>query len=149
MNTLLPCIDSVSITGVSDAWHHKALGKSAESIWKILLVKGERTPKQLAKLSGRGESTVRRILDKLFMHGLSVPSGAGHWMAEPADHDYLQEIAAEYGTYGARETRKVRHRKERAARSNYLIREHKEYWDRQHAKPNAIIDDRCSVCKIK
>lgn len=146
MNTLYPCSDSVSITGVSDAWHHKALGKSAETVWKILLVNGECTPKQLAKFSGRGESTVRRVLDKLFIYGLSMPSGAGYWIAEPVDHDYLKEIASLYGTLGAGEMRKVRHNKERAVRANYLIRIQKENWFRQHEQENVIIDGCCSIC---
>ena len=149
MVTLYPCSSSVPISSPSDAWHHNALGKSAESVWNILLNKGELTPKNLAKITGHHSRTINRLLDRLWMHGLANPIGAGHWIAEPADGDYLQKIAAEYGTLGAVELRKVRHQKERAARANYLIRDQKEYWDRQHAQPNAIIDDHCSVCNIK
>lgn len=149
MNTLYPCSDNVSITSPSDAWHRNALGPSTKSVWNMLLVKGELTPNQLATRTGRCKRTIHRSLDKLWMHGLANPIGAGHWRAEPADHDYLQQIAAQYGTLGARDQRKARHNKERAVRVNYLIRDQKEYWFRRHAQDNAIVDEHCSICKIK
>ena len=149
MGTVYPCSSSVPTTSPSDAWHQSALGKSAESAWSMLLIKGELTADQLAKYTGRHPRTIKRSLDKLWMNGLANPIGAGYWVAEPADYDYLQEIAIEYGTFGAGAQRKVRHHKERVVRANYLIRDQKENWFRRHAQDNAIIDDHCSICKIK
>jgi len=46
-------------------------------------------PKELAQITGRDISTVRRVLHKLRIHGLAIPIGAGAWEAEPAGLDYL------------------------------------------------------------
>lgn len=149
MRTLYPCSSSVPNTSPSDAWHFNALGKSSESVWKMLLSNGELTITQLSTSTGRHPRTIQRSVDKLWMHGLAKPIGAGYWMAEPADQDHLRVIAAKYGTLGAAEHRKARHNKERTVLANYLIRDQKENWFKRHAQDSIIVNDRCSICKIK
>jgi DeoR/GlpR family transcriptional regulator of sugar metabolism len=133
---------------VSDAWHHRALGKSAESVWKTLLAGGEMSIKELSDLTGRSNQTVSRVLDKLWMQGLVIPTGRGVWSAEPAGFENLQSIANFYQTIGASERRKAYHSQERALRASRIIREQKLRWEikrNQEMFPpkNMIIDSSC------
>lgn len=133
-NTLYPCSSSVPMMHPSDIWHQRALGKSAESVWKCLLANGSMTTKELTEQTGRHISTVRRALNKLWMYGLASPDGGGLWVAEPAGFDYLQGVAEELGTKGAAIKRRAKHDQERAIWASRQMLRQKEQWERMHTK---------------
>ena len=134
---------------LSDAWHHRALGKSAESVWIILLANGSMTAKEVAEQTGRHVNTVQRALNKLWMYGLAIPDGGGMWVAEPAGEDYLQDVAEEMGTKGKAEQRKIKHSQERSIWATQQLLRQKEQWVSRHERRDVTIDGLCAVCRSK
>ena len=146
MTPLIPCISSGVMKAASDVWHERALGRSAESIWRTLLAKGELTPGNLADYTGRGVRTVQRALDKLSMYGLVTPVGGGYWSAEPVSTEDLVEIAGLYGTLGKGDQRIMRFKKERASRASELMHKTKINWHQKHQNIRLTRDGFCAVC---
>jgi hypothetical protein len=134
---------------LSDAWHHRALGKSGETVWKCLLANGALKTKEIAEQTGRHVNTVRNALNKLWMYGLAAPDGGGLWVAEPAGIDYLQEVAEELGTKGAAEKRRVKHEQERAIWASQQMLRQKEQWERRHERGELTADGQCALCRSR
>jgi len=126
-----------------DAWNRKALGKSGEEVWLTLLIKGETTAVSIAQLTGRNIRTVQRALKRLTANGLAMPAGNGYWQGEPADDDYLDQIAEEYGTLGETDRKRKQHQRERAIRAADLIYRTKRAWGRAHNYRAALISSNC------
>ncbi len=126
---MYPCSGSDQLTHNLDAWHRQALGKSAHSVWRALLTRGELTREEIAEATGRTRWTVGRALDKLRAHGLAEPIGL-RWAAEPTNAEGLRRIAVACGTLGKAERRRAKYAEARAIRAGELIRRQKASWEK-------------------
>jgi hypothetical protein len=131
----------------SDIWHRDALGKSTESVWKVLLAGGAMKVNDISKRTGRVPKTVRRALDKLWMYGLATPIGDGYWTAEPADDLSLKNISEELGTLGLADRKKAMHEHERSNWVSTQLMRQKVSWENKHRDFPIDSERICKVCK--
>ncbi len=94
-----------------DVFRRRGLGKAGALVWCALEGAGPMTVKELAEVTARDPSTVRRKLNAMFNVGLAEPLGDGLWQAvEDAD---LDQAARELGTAGAAQRQKEEHARDR------------------------------------
>ncbi len=123
--------DSVVISAIQeDAFHNRGLGKSACTIWRLLLSENRAlTGKEIIQATGRVYSTVKQNLVKLEAVGLAWQENDGspsRWCGVPADHEQLHELAVKLGTQGKAAVRKARHVEERQKRASVMLIKQKE-----------------------
>ena len=128
---------------LNEVWNRKALGKSAYEVWCVLLAMSEVRVSEIAHQSGLHVRTVQIALKRLTSPGLAMPTGNGYWQGEPADDDYLDQIAEEYGTLGETDRKRKQHQRERAIRAADLIYRTKRAWGRAHNYRAALISTNC------
>ena len=116
--TYTNCIDSVVSNVIeNDAFHVKALGKSACMIWRLLLSERKAmTVAEIAKATGRVVSTITVNLTKLETAGMARPVDAtrpARWVGIDVEAERLHQIAGQMGTEGKGTRRKAVHLEER------------------------------------
>ena len=117
---------SVVTTAIqNDAFHLRGLGKSAYSVWQLLITCGSpRTIKDIADATGRSASTVSVNLAKLEKHRLAKKTDQTtpiRWEGCDATRDRLQEIAVLLGTSGRAAKRQEQHLEERQRRVSHVL----------------------------
>lgn len=98
-----------------------ALGKSALIVYQHLDSFSARSIKQLARVTGRARSTVKRALDRLSRYQLAIVTDGGAWVTGPND---LETVARDFDCEARAAQRRNRHTTERE-------------WYRKAAKRNA------------
>jgi predicted transcriptional regulator len=96
-----------------DAWQPGALGKSALAVWGALRDSPGQATAQLVAGTGRGRSTVKRVLNLLTLHGLVTSKDRQH-EAIDVTREVLDKIASLLRTAGTAARRKAQHSQERA-----------------------------------
>lgn len=119
----------------ADVFRRDALGKTAETIWRVMLPPNTPARKaEIARRAGCDRSTVTRVLspDGLPKWGLASEIKPGLWIGNPADERYLGEVAVKSGTAGRAAARKMKHATERTTFVTGQILKAKQRWDRAH-----------------
>ena len=116
-----------------DAFHLKALGKSALVIWLALLARQDMTQEEIVAATGKARSTVLSALHRLAGAGLTKGL-VGRWEGIPASDPILNAIAETYGTYGCAAARAAHHRKERERRVTDVLLKQRQQWEAHNAK---------------
>jgi hypothetical protein len=134
MNTLIPCSDSVINSLYSDLWHFRALGKTAESVWKILIAKDETSIEYVQLQTGRSRRSINLALNKLWKTGMAYPLGKNYWVGVPIDEEDLVRITKYFGTFGERQKMILRHQQERSHYAASIILSQKRRWEQRAAR---------------
>jgi hypothetical protein len=111
-----------------DVFRHKGLGKTAASIYQVLLKEGDFCDlKKISKLSGVPFQTVYRKIPLMKKAGLIEISGDGYGKKIKAVKDAdLNKAAQIVGTAGKGEAEKKKHKKERENYRKYLNKTQQE-----------------------
>jgi len=113
-----------------DAFRFRGLNKSACEVLTALQAAGEATVKDLAAVTGRHRTTVKRGLLKMLRVGVVVVLGDGLWCAV-ADPDF-DEVARLLGTKGAAKRQRSQHIRDRRYNARGLERKRKRARDSDH-----------------
>lgn len=111
-----------------EAFMRGALGKTAERVWHIILVK-PLTAAELARRLDVNRSTVGHALEKLNQFGLAEKDSQRRWFGNAAGEEYFVEVAAKCGTLGSLARRKEQHAKERSIYVSEAILRAKRRWE--------------------
>jgi predicted transcriptional regulator len=103
-----------------DAFHTRALGKTALMLCDLLRAHGLLTVRDISLLSGKHPSTIRRSLRRLWEHGIANCDKRGWWALEVNDENY-QNVALSHGTLGAGEERRRKHEEQRKAYAGRIL----------------------------
>ena len=113
--------DSVCTSCTShDAWHTRALGKSAYDCWSALLLNQGSSVTQLGARTGRTRPTITKALALLEKYGLAQ-AAEGRWTAVVLTDVAMDAIAYDCNCLGKLSSRKASHTSERQRRATAII----------------------------
>lgn len=94
-----------------DAFRWQGLNKTGSDVWAVLQAMEEATVADLAKMTGRHRTTVKRKLELMFKVGMVEPLGDEVWRGVVGAD--LDQVAVELGTSGIGERQRARHVRDR------------------------------------
>lgn len=113
---------SAATTASHDVWRWSALGLSGCEIMRCLSSRDVATVREIAQLTGRSRATVYRRLRDLLRCGMAEPVGRSLWRGCDVSGDRLDDIAREFGVYGAGLRQRLEHIAERDDHAAALAR---------------------------